>query len=293
MNRIIFILVLWMGISASFCFAQSNDTLGSAIDSNHLVVNDTNVANPDLIDSSLAVTPVVDLPIEEDLRQDGHPVSYTSNTIIFYSLLAILLLLGMIRYSNSLFYKNIFKSFISTNNSFRHVKTQMGQQTLFNTLMNALFFIIAGIYIYYIIQVFAPSVPLLSTRPFINISIFSVSLLLIYGFKIAFLQLLGYLFSIDEYTNEYTFNILLINKILAVILLPFLCFMIFGGPAVAKITTILSFLVIGLAMLNRYARSRESMGRILKVNKFHFFIYLCASEFLPFAIIGKYILESA
>ncbi|MBX9449055.1 MAG: hypothetical protein KL787_04775, partial [Taibaiella sp.] len=66
-------------------------------------------------------------------------------------------------------------------------------------------------------------------------------------------------------------NISLINKMLTIILLPILCLLIFTSAGIAKIAALISFVIIFLAILNRYARSRESVSSLIKSNKFHFF----------------------
>lgn len=214
-----------------------------------------------------------------------------NHTGIFYFLLLILLILGIFRLIEPTYFKHLFESFIATKRSVRQVKSKLGPDNLVNFLMNIVFYLIGGAFLYYSIQLFADLEWIKRWTAPIMILLFSLGLMLVYFVKMGFLMVLGKLFLIKDITDEYRYNIALINKMLALILIPVIFIMLFGAPAVGRIVTLISFVIIGLAIFNRYARSWDSMRYLVKNNRFHFFIYLCAFEILPFVVLAKVILS--
>lgn len=276
-------LFLWPGLSlAQDSMVLHTDTPGTIMD--------------DALADSPAQVLVQPDPTGPELRADATYEGAAknpnvNNSDIFYFILIMLLLMGVFRSVEPRFFKNLFESFLSTRRSARQVKSKIGQKNMINFLMLIIFYLVSGVYVYYIIHLFA-YVPWLYRWPRpVMILLFSLGIMLVYFIKIGFLKLLGFLFEIDEYTDEYTMNISLINKMLTIILLPILCLLIFTSAGIAKIAALISLVIIFLAILNRYARSRESVSSLIKSNKFHFFIYLCASEILPFAVLAKIILK--
>lgn len=255
---------------------------------------DTLENNVDSINElSIGATAVVSdpKPVMEPLKE-GALRTVHNHTWVFYGLLLLLTLIGLIRLGNENYFKNLFKSFVSTQHSFRHIKMQVGQQQMANTLLSSLYYIVLGVFIFYAIELFSHGFTFINLSPSLILVILCFGVAIIYILRIGFLKLLGNLFDLKENTDEYIFNILLINKMLTLILIPILFIIAFGNIYFAKVSAIIGFVIIGFALLNRYARSRESMGKLLKTNKFHFFIYLCASEILPFIILGKLILAN-
>lgn len=276
-------LFLYPGLSIA------QDNMGGHTDTLSTNVDDTWADSP----AQVLVQPDLHVPESRpDLKYEGAAKNAdVNNSDIFYFILIMLLLMGVFRSVEPRFFKNLFESFLSTRRSARVVKSKIGQKNMINFLMLIIFYLVSGVYVYYIIHLFA-HVPWLYRWPrTVMILLFSLGIMLVYFIKIGFLKLLGFLFEIDEYTYEYTVNISLINKMLTIILLPTLCLLIFTSAGIAKIAALISFVIIFLAILNRYARSRESVSSLIKSNKFHFFIYLCASEILPFAVLAKIILK--
>jgi Na+-translocating ferredoxin:NAD+ oxidoreductase RnfD subunit len=101
----------------------------------------------------------------------------------------------------------------------------------------------------------------------------------------------GWAFRVEGVTEHYLFNVFLINKILAMILIPFIIILAFADAEVAKQMIVVSFLVGGLLLLNRYIRSWQVFGSFFQYSKFHFFMYLCASELLPLAVLMKLLVK--
>lgn len=112
-------------------------------------------------------------------------------------------------------------------------------------------------------------------------------LALSYTVKVAAVRLLGGIFEVQDAAAEYTYNVLLFNKMLGLILFPvavllafavqlrpeWLVFLGLGFWSIALVYRILRGVLIGL-----------STGGVSVVN---LFLYLCTLELLPFVVITK------
>jgi len=112
-------------------------------------------------------------------------------------------------------------------------------------------------------------------------------MIVIYVGKYAVIKFSGWSFRVESITEHYLFNVFLVNKILAIILLPFIVLLAFATPVIAQPALIISFVLILVLFVNRYLRSWQVFGSFFQYSKFHFFTYLCASELLPLAVLMK------
>ena len=114
---------------------------------------------------------------------------------------------------------------------------------------------------------------------------------MIYIIKYAAVRFSGWAFRVEGITEHYLFNVFLINKVLSVALLPFIIVLAFADRNVAQQVVIVSFVTAGALMLNRYFRSWKVFGSFFQYSRFHFFMYLCASELLPLAVLMKLLVK--
>lgn len=293
---------VWISIFLTLVFALGSVSPlvaqdSTAVDSNgqtSIVATDSfnNTDSQMVEDSSLsqiATPPQSQAPSE---RKGGNNKTLQQNpTGIFYFLLSLVFALGLLRKSDTNFYKHLFQSFISTKTSVRSIKSKISQRSFLHFILLVLFYVCAGLYLYYIIKIFANPAWYQKWPMIALVAGFTLGILLIYLIRIGFLKLLGWLFNLKNYTEEYIFNINMVNQVLALILIPFLFLIVFSHENIAKIVAIFSFIIWFLAIINRYARSRDSIGQMIRTNKFHFFLYLCASEIMPFAILAKLVMN--
>jgi len=115
--------------------------------------------------------------------------------------------------------------------------------------------------------------------------------MLIYMAKYAAVRFSGWAFRVEGVTDHYLFNVFLMNKILAIVLLPFIVIMAFSEPMWAHPIIVVSFIACLLLFVNRYVRSWQVFGSFFQYSKFHFFTYLCASELLPLAVLMKLLIR--
>ena len=213
-----------------------------------------------------------------------------SQTADFYLLLFLCLMLGIIRFADTRYFYNLWLAFWNPTLSNRQLKDQLQGAGLPNLLMNIFFTIAEGSYIYYVVRYYTPHhsgvIP-----PSLLIIMLIAGTALIYVAKYAAVRFSGWAFRVEGVTEHYLFNVFLINKVLAIILVPFIIILAFADKNVAQQMIVISFIIAGILLLNRYIRSWQVFGSFFQYSKFHFFMYLCASELLPLAVLMKLLVK--
>jgi hypothetical protein len=212
--------------------------------------------------------------------------SYTNRTSDFYVLVCLCIMLGLIRYSDPRYFNGLLHAFWNPTRSNRQIKDQLQATRLSNMLMNVFFTMAAGAYVYYVIYFY--EVQRSGVTPSIAIlGLLIGGMMFIYLGKYAVIRFSGWAFRLEGITDFYLFNVFLINKVMAIAMIPFIALFAFADPQYTQPLMILSFALIGVLLINRYTRSWQVFGSFFQYSKFHFFMYLCASELLPLAVLMK------
>jgi hypothetical protein len=123
---------------------------------------------------------------------------------------------------------------------------------------------------------------------FLNLSLVLVA---IYLGKFLLLKSAGWIFNIQRATDTYLFVVFLTNKIIGILLLPFVVTLSFSGQIVSESAMTLSLVMIVLLFVRRFAISFGPLRKEIKLNAVHFFLYLCAFEIAPLLLIYKVLLD--
>lgn len=207
---------------------------------------------------------------------------------LFYYILGLSLLFGLLRLTYLRYFKDLFRVFFRTSLRVNQIREQLVQSGLQSLLFNILFAITAGTYMYLLAARFKVNILL----PELLIPLmFALVLAVLYLGKYIFLRFSGWLFSVGNATEAYSFIVFLINKIIGVILLPFIIIIAFARPVLsdAAITASLA-MIVGL-FLYRFLRAYNPINADLKVGRFHFFIFFLAFEIAPLLVIGKVVIR--
>ncbi len=205
----------------------------------------------------------------------------------FYLLCALCLMLGLIRYSEPRYFSLLIGAFRITGAG------QKWQEMLHaswwpNFWMNVFFSSVAGAYIFYLFAESGNSLKLTPNSVLLPLMI--AAMMVIYLGKYLILKFSGWAFRMKLTAGQYIFNVFLVNKIIGIVLLPFVVLIAFSSPEWQEPLGIVSgVLVVGL-MGTRYIRSWPAFQQLFKGSMFHFFTYLCASEILPMAVLVKWLL---
>lgn len=213
-----------------------------------------------------------------------------NNTLDFYLLLGLCAILGAIKTIHPKYFNDVWRAFINPTLGSRQLKDIIQSAMFPNLLMNLYSSIVLGTYAYYLISVnvdwrFA-GVP-----SGVIISLLILGAIAMYVGKYAFVQFTGWAFNIRSTTEQYNFNIFLVNKILGIALLPFIVCFAFLNSAWDTPLCIISIIVLVVLLANRYVRSWNIFAHFFMNSRFHFFMYLCAFEILPLAVLIKLVLR--
>lgn len=212
------------------------------------------------------------------------------HTADFYLLLFLCLLLGAIRFSDAHYFGVLLRSFRNPSGS-RHFKEQIQSATVSNFLMNLFFGVVAGSFIFYagrLIDIGRQN----TYESRLMLLILIGGMLGIYLVKYFVIRFSGWAFRVEAITDQYLFNVFLINKVIGILLLPFTILLAFARPEWVAPVIIISLLSVGVLLINRYTRSWQVFGSFFQYSRFHFFTYLCASEILPMAVLVKILLRT-
>lgn len=203
--------------------------------------------------------------------------------LIFYILTGLVGLVASIRLIFPKYFKNLFLLFMQTTIRQKQTRDQLLQNNLASVFLNVLFIISTGFYVTLLVQY-----KQWANIPFYQLLLYSISILfVVYLGKYIFLAFSGWVFNVAEATNSYTFIVFLVNKVLGIVLMPFILLITFSPAPIKQVAITISAGVALLLFAYRYMISFGVIRSNLKVSALHFFLYLCAVELLPIVLIYK------
>ncbi len=195
---------------------------------------------------------------------------------LFYLIVGILLVMGFIRVTFSRYFRNLFLLFFQT--SMRQKQTR--DQLLLFILSGALYLTLLIRYKHW------------TEHSFWWLAAGSAAaLLVVYLIKYLFLLFTGWVFGSKEAAGAYVFVVFMVNKVMGVLLIPFLLVLAFAPVDIVQVGVTVSIGMIGLLFAYRYWISFIAIRNKLKVNALHFLLYLCAVEILPLVLIYKVLID--
>jgi hypothetical protein len=217
--------------------------------------------------------------------RDGY-IAFRENAnkdFLFYLITGILLLLSVIRIGFPTYFNRLFQYFFQTSMRQRQTRDRLLQEKIAAIGLNLLFFIVMGTFI-----------SLLAIRRGWYVGNFWMLwsaaigfLCLIYAGKYIFLQLAGWVFNSGEAMRSYIFVVYLVNKTIAVLILPLLILVAFSGPQIVEAAFTIGLVLVMAAFVYRYAVSFPLIRNKIFLNAFHFFLYFISLEVIPLLIILK------
>jgi hypothetical protein len=208
----------------------------------------------------------------------------TYTDLIFYIILSTLLLLAFLRFFYTRYFNNLFRVFFNTSLRQSQLTDQLLQAQLASMLFNLFFVVTGGLYSYFLLLYYKW---VTTENAVLVISACTFTLAFIYLIKYLTLKFTGWLTGNKEVANTYLFIIFLINKILSVILMPFVIVMAFAMPGLQSFAAVLSLLIVVLMFLLRFLRSFGLLQHKIKVSWLHFLLFIAGVELLPILLIYK------
>lgn len=207
---------------------------------------------------------------------------------LFYLLGIVILLLALFKVFYTRYFNNIFRVFFNTSLRQNQLTDLLLQAKLPSLIFNIFFVISAGLYAWLLLDHYHL---LKESNNYIFIALSILFVGIIYFGKFLLLKLIGWISGMGAATDQYIFVIFLINKIIGILLIPFIILLAFAPSNWLTAIIILSFCVIGILFLLRYLRSYGLLQNQLKINRFHFLLYIIGMELLPILLIYKLVIR--
>lgn len=154
-------------------------------------------------------------------------------------------------------------------------------------MLNVFFVVIGGLYITFLLQHYK----LIRFDSFWLMFLYCIlGLSAVYLIKFIGLKMSGWLFNMEEAANSYIFIVFIVNKMIGILLLPFLILLAFTLRDIYFIGLTLSWCLVAGMLIYRMILTFAAVRNQVKVNPFHFFLYICAFEIAPLLLIYKCLL---
>jgi Domain of unknown function (DUF4271) len=207
---------------------------------------------------------------------------------LFYLMAGLLFFFALIKLLFSKYVTNLLGLIFRGSLRQKQIREQLLQTPLPSLFLNIFFVIVAGLYIVFLLQYYKMA----QDTPFWLLLLYCVIAVgLVYLVKFLILKLTGWIFNMRDAADTYIFIVFLVNKLLAIFLLPLLIIMAFSLSSWANVLLTLSYIMVAVLFAYRYIVSFAPVRREVKVSQFHFFVYLCAFEIIPLLLIYKVLLH--
>jgi Domain of unknown function (DUF4271) len=225
------------------------------------------------------------LPIQ--ILKEGDKKIFTGKEYLFYYLIFLLILFGLLRRAFAKYFYDLFRVFFKTTLKQRQTQEQLLQSSLASVLMNSFFILSAGLYVNFLLQYFQL---VMSDNFWLQYVYCAGALAAIYSVKYIGLKITGWLFNVSNATDSYIFIVFIINKMLGIFLLPFLLLLAFANDPLYSSAMVISWIGISLLLIYRFILSYAALRKEVKLNSFHFILYILGFEVIPLLLIYKLLL---
>jgi len=206
---------------------------------------------------------------------------------LFYLIVGMVLIYGFVNNMYPQYLQKLFSQFSQSSMRMIQNREQLLNNSVASLLLNLCFILsfslMASLLIYN-----RHLLPISFWLVYLYICLFFTSL---YVGKYICLEIAGAIFSTKELVKTYVFVVFLINKVLGILLLPFILILAFAKPIYFPAAMIGAAGLSVLLFLYRYLFSLTSVRNKLHISSFHFFLYLCAFEILPLMIVYKLVVQ--
>ena len=221
------------------------------------------------------------------ILKEGEKKNFIGKEWLFYYLVLLLMLFGLLRRAFAKYFYDLFRVFFRTTLKQRQTQEQLLQSPLPSVFMNCFFVLSAGLYANFLLEYFQLSV---EENFWLQYLYCAGALASIYMVKFIGLKLTGWLFNLTNAADSYIFIVFIINKMMGIYLLPFLLLLAFAIQPLYNAAMIISWFGIGLLLIYRFILSYGAIRKEVKLNSFHFILYILGFEVIPLLLIYKLLL---
>ena len=225
--------------------------------------------------------------VPAQILKEGDKKVFQGKEYLFYYIIFLLILFGLLRRAFAKYFYDLFRVFFKTTLKQRQTQEQLLQSSLASVFMNSFFVLAAGLYVNFLLQYFQ----LVISENFWLQYVYCIgALAAIYFAKFIGLKITGWLFNVSNTTDSYIFIVFIINKMLGIFLLPFLLLLSFANDPLYSYAMFISWIGLGLLLIYRFILSYSAVRKEVKLNSFHFILYILGFEVIPLLLIYKLLL---
>jgi len=213
--------------------------------------------------------------------------SLPDKDVLFYSIIVLIFLYGFIVQIAPQYIAKLFSQFSQSSLRMMQNREQLLQNSLASFIMN-IGFVISFSLMATLIIFNEHLLPISFWEGFLYMCLFFIGL---YIGKYICLTIAAYVFNTIELVQTYIFVVFMINKVLGILLIPFILILAFAKPYLHPFVVWGAGSLVVLLILYRYLFSLTSVRNKLHISSFHFFLYLCAFEVIPLLILYKLIVQ--
>jgi hypothetical protein len=207
---------------------------------------------------------------------------------LFYCLVALVLYFALLRSGFTRYLQDLFRLFTRTTMKQRQIRETLLASPLPSLLFNILFVLSGALFITLVLQHYTLGRGL----GFWMLYLYSIAgLAAMYTVKFLSLKFMGWVFNLAEATEAYLFIVFTTNKIVGILLLPFSLVLAFTAGSVYQAGFVLSLVLVGGLFLYRFFLAYVSVYRLVRIDLFHFVLYLLAMEITPLLLINKVLVQ--
>lgn len=225
----------------------------------------------------------------------GKPISLVSeekatvgSETFFYLLLGLIFYYALVRAIFPKYEANLFALFFRATLRQQQLREQLLQSPLPSLFLNILFVVSGSLYISFLARYDG----ILKGVDFWLIWLYAMGgLAAIYTGKFLVIKTVGWILRVTRASDAYIFVVFMVNKMTGIFLLPILLLLAFPKEDLVPGVVTLSLVFLVILLLYRFLLSYRVVRNEIKVNPFHFFIYLCAFEIAPLLLVYKVLLN--
>jgi len=203
---------------------------------------------------------------------------------LFYYLLSLLMIFALILASQRKYFSDLFRVFFRTSLRVNQIREQLVQSGLPSLLFNLFFFISGGSFLFLLLR-YANHPAVAHPYQLLAGSILFTAAL--YACKFIILHFSGWIFGMPKITETYVFIVFMINKVVGVLLIPFLMVIAFSPRSIADVMVTVALCFVAALFLYRFLRAFGTVNREINLSRFHFLLYLLGFEVAPLLVIYR------
>jgi len=219
----------------------------------------------------------------EPLNLPSKPFFPPSKDTLFYLLCVLLIFLGALRMGFPKYFQDLFTAFWRP--AFRQAQTRDHlQEAGMTTLVFNIFFVLSlGLFACLVILYLKPGIE----DPLFLYGSCTLGMLILYSGKYVIFKLTGWMFGRTEIVNTYMFIVFLINKVLSVLLIPFVLVLAFSDFHLQQVAFTVSLILVIILLLYRYMLTFTGLRNELKISGLHLALFVLGFEIIPVLLIYR------